>query len=422
MNTSANLALDNANANANAERPAVPDVIEARASAAPLTVRIARSFAEVEEIRQVWSAWPSHRDSDIDFCLEFGWTREEVVRPHVIVIYRDGRADAMLVGWIERTRLKSKIGYLRLPGTPALVLNFSYGGFLGNASIENSEAVTQSIMGSLRDGEADMAGLDHLGSGSALLDRAMLASGFVTRDHFVRAEAHNVMLLPATVDELYRGFSQGLRAEVRRKRKKVLADFGETVTIRGYHQESEVDEAAPLLEEVAKGTYQRGLGVGFRDTEQMRQRLRFCARKGWLRIYVLTIAGKPLAFWVGTLSNHSFLSDYNAYDAGYRNYSLGTYLLISVVEELCTSGVKNVDFGFGPAEYKERFGNSVLMESSVYIFSPKPKGFLLNTIRSTTCLIDSAARKLLERTNLLSKIKKLWRNRAAKAAPPASAD
>ena len=58
-------------------------------------------------MRRVWSAWPSHRDSDIDFCLEFGWTREEVVRPHVILVYRDGKADAMLVGWIEKTRLES---------------------------------------------------------------------------------------------------------------------------------------------------------------------------------------------------------------------------------------------------------------------------------------------------------------------------
>jgi len=416
MSRSANFALDNA------EPPAVRDLGAAGTSESPLTVRIVRSSAEVEQIRQIWSAWPSHRDSDIDFCLEFGWTRKEVVRPHVIVIYRDGRADAMLVGWIERVRLKSQIGYLRLPGVPALVLNFSYGGFLGNASIENSEAVIQSIVGSLRDGDADMAGLDHLGSGSTLLDRAMLASGFVTRDHFVRADPHNVMLLPATVDDLYRGFSQGLRAEVRRKRKKVLADFGESVAIRCYSHESEVDEVAPLLEEVAKGTYQRGLGVGFQDTEEMRRRLRFCARKGWLRTYVLTIAGKPCAFWVGTLSNDSFLSDYNAYKPEYRNYSLGTYLLIYVVEEFCKAGVKNVDFGFGPAEYKERFGNSVLMESSVCIFSSRPKGLLLNVVRSMTCSIDSAARKLLERTNLLSKIKKLWRSRAAKVTAPTPAE
>ena len=416
MNPSANIALDNT------ERPTASDVEEARTSGPPLSVRVARTVAEVEEIRQVWAAWPSHRDSDIDFCLEFGWTRKEVVRPHVIVIYRDGRAEAILVGWIERVRLKSKIGYLQLPGLPALVLNFSYGGFLGNASTENSEEIIQSILGSLRDGEADMAGLDHLGSGSTLLDRALLASGFMTRDHFVRAEAHNVMLLPTTVDDLYRGFSAGLRAEVRRKRKKVLADFGEGVAIRCYRLENEVEEAAPLCEEVAKGTYQRGLGVGFRDTEEMRRRLRFCARKGWLRIYVLTIVGKPCAFWIGTLSNDSFLSDYNSYKPEYRNYSLGTYLLISVVEEFCRNGVKNIDFGFGPAEYKERFGNSVLMESSVYIFSAKPKGFLLNMIRSVTCSIDSAARKLLERTNLLSKIKKLWRSRAAKVTPPTPAE
>jgi hypothetical protein len=380
-------------------------------------LRVMRSAAEVERIRGIWSGWPSHRDSEIDFCLEFGWTRKEVVRPHVIVLYRQGQPEAMAVGWIERTQMRSQIGYLKLPGLPAQLLNFSYGGFLGNLSAENSEELIRSIMGALRSGEADVAGLDHLSIGSPLHSRALAASGFATRDHFVQPDPHNVMVLPTNVDELYKGFSQGLRAEVRRKKKKLLADFGESVVIRCYRQADEVEEACPLLEEVAKGTYQRGLGVGFRDSEEMRRRLRFCARKGWLRIYVLTIAGKPCAFWIGTLYNGSFLSDYNSYDPQYRNYSLGTYLLISVVEEFCKEGVQNIDFGFGPAEYKERFGNTMLMESSVYIFAPKLKGLVLNTIRTTTCSVDAAVKKVLERTKLLPRIKRLWRERAAKTTP-----
>lgn len=414
MNSSANLAPSPAEINADRGPREVPT-----SSAPAATVRIARSFAEVEEFRATWSSWPSHRDSDIDFCLEFGWTRQEVVRPHVIVLYREGRPEAMLVGWIELSRLKTKIGYLRLPGMPARVLSFSYGGLLGSPSAENCHEIIRSVLDSLRRGEADVAIMDHLRVGSPLYEEALRSAGVATRDHVVKSEPHSVMVLPASVDELYRRFSQGLRAEVRRKKKKILADFGESAAIRCYRQVQEIEEVVPLLENVAKGTYQRGLGVGFRDTEKMRERLRFCARKGWLRIYVLTISDKPCAFWVGTLSNESFLSDYNSYDPQYRDYSLGTYLLITVVEQFCEEGVKNIDFGFGPAEYKERFGNALLLETSVCIFAPSIKGFVLNTIRTTTCSIDAAARKVLDRTNLLPRIKRFWRKRATKVSPSA---
>src|SRR5580700_4035265 len=79
-------------------------------------VRVLRSFPEVEQIRDAWSAWKTHRDSDIDVCLQFVWVREEVVRPHVIVIHRNGHPEAMLVGRLERFRTTPKIGYVRLPG------------------------------------------------------------------------------------------------------------------------------------------------------------------------------------------------------------------------------------------------------------------------------------------------------------------
>lgn len=372
-------------------------------------VRILRTVAEVEAIRDIWSAWPSHRDSDVDFCLDFFWTRPEVIRPHVIVIYRDGRPDAMLVGRLERSRMTPKIGYLRLPGIPSLSLTFSYGGLLGDPSLQNCSEIIKSVMTALRQGEADMAVLDHLRVGSLLYEGALRASGPASRDRFIKAEPHSVMALPKDIEELYRGFSQGLRAEIRRKKKKVLADFGGKVEIRCYRELEEVESVIPVLEGIAQNTYQRGLGVGFQNTPQMCHRLRFCAQKKWLRIYILSVDGKASAFWVGTLSNQVFVSDYNAYDPSLRDYSLGTFLLAAVVEDFCKEGVQAIDFGFGQAEYKDRFANTRHIEASVHIFAPRPKGFALNAIRTSTRAVDSFARRMLEKTKLLAKIKRFWR-------------
>jgi len=82
------------------------------------TVRVCRTVADIEEIRPFWASWKGYRDSDIDFYLEFIRTRQEVLRPHVIVLSRDGRPDALLIGRLEKTRIDSKIGYLGFPQSP----------------------------------------------------------------------------------------------------------------------------------------------------------------------------------------------------------------------------------------------------------------------------------------------------------------
>ena len=65
-------------------------------------IRVARSLCEVEALREPWSAWPGHRDSDIDFHLMKLQSDPEVVRPHVIALYQSGKPQAVLVGRLER--------------------------------------------------------------------------------------------------------------------------------------------------------------------------------------------------------------------------------------------------------------------------------------------------------------------------------
>jgi hypothetical protein len=385
-----------------------------------LQVKVARSFAEVEAIRLIWAAWPSHRDSDIDFCLEFGWTRKEVVRPHVIVLYRDGHADAMLVGWIERVRLKSKIGYLRLPGMPASLLNFSYGGLLGNASAENCRELVRSILGSLGQGEAEVAILGNLGIDSALYREARSLPGFASRDRLPVTVTRHVMNLPADVKDVYSALSANHRSDLKRKTKKLLAKYQDRVKVCCYREAGEVEAVTAQIEEIARKTYQRGLGVGFHDDPEMRRRLRMCAERGWLRVYVLYLGDIACAFWIGTVYNGSFCSDYLAFDPAFGDCSPGSFLMMKVIEDFCHEGVKEIDFGSGEGRYKEQFGNRTAIESSAWIFAARPKGLFLNAVRTSAGTVDRVARKVLDRTNLLPRIKKAWRNRAAKVAAPVS--
>ncbi len=81
------------------------------------------------------------------------------------------------------------------------------------------------------------------------------------------------------------------------------------------------------------------------------------------------------------------------------------------MEELCREGVKAIDFSIGGSLYKQRFGNQQWNESTLYLYAPRWRGFRVKALRTAAVLINSTAKKLLEKTNLEGRVKKLWRKR-----------
>jgi hypothetical protein len=383
------------------------------AAAPAVEVRVARTVAEVESIRETWSSWSTDRDSDIDFCLKFVWSGSDFVRPHVIVVYRDGRADAMLVGRLEKTRMISRIGYLRLPEIRIRALTFASTGFFGNGSAENCEALIRSIMEALQKKEADAALLQQVNSESPLFHSAVKLPGTASRDHVLQLTPHSLLNLSVNPEEVWQALSSGVRSDIKRKKKKMLRQFESGAKVHCFRDPGELENAIPQVESIAKKTYQRALGVGFQDSEHVRRRLQFFAERGWLRMYLLTLNEEPAAFWVGTVYQGSFTSDYLSFDPKFSDYSPGIFLLGEVIEDLCRSGVTRLNFGAGEGRYKERFSNCHSTEASVYIFAPGLKGIALNSVRTAVGSIESLAKNALERSRLLPTVKRLWRSKLA---------
>jgi len=71
--------------------------------------------------------------------------------------------------------------------------------------------------------------------------------------------------------------------------------------------------------------------------------------------------------------------------------------------------VSAVDYGPGNAQYKELLSNQRWQDTSVYIFAPSIKGISLNLVRSFLAGIDQYAKKVLNSTRLLQRVKKRWR-------------
>jgi hypothetical protein len=378
-----------------------------------LLVRVLTSLPELEEIRRVWESWPGNRDSEIDTYLKFLQLNPGTVRPHVLVVDREGRPDAILVGRIDHSFISCRLGYLQLK-LPAKILYFVYGALRGNPSEENCDLIVGSILKSLSDKEADVAYMNFLREGSDLCRQVVQRPSLVCRDHLQVSEAHYAVALAATADGFYKGLSSGARWQTKNKQKKLLKEFAGEVKIRCFRDVSGLEEMVRDVEQVAKKSYQRGLGVGFVDSSNTLEQLKFKAQRGWLRAYILYLRERPCAFWIGDINEKTFGSDYLAYDAEFAKYSPGMFLILKVIEGFCDGtheGVTAVDFATGHAQYKEVLSNQEWLEKSFYIFAPTPKGISLNLARTLVSGMDVKIKKALSGTGLLRKIKKGWRAR-----------
>jgi hypothetical protein len=382
---------------------------ETEVRAAALQVRVLRSLSEVEEIRSTWAAWSWHPDSDIDLYLLLMTLRPEIVCPYIIVVYRHGRPETMLVGRIVRQRIAFRVGYKTIMKPSVRLLSIIPGGTLGNLCAESSDLLVGEILRCLRHHEADVAELGFIPADSALYHSATKIPGMLQRDFFPLVQSHWVMSL----SDGDPGGSQPLSKddrEQRRKAKKFLADHLNQIEIRRFGEAATLERMIADVEEIAKKTYQRGLSAGFIPNDVTRRLLQLEAAKGWLRTYILYVADKPCAFWLGNVYHGVFCGGAMGYDPAYGKYAVGKFLMNHGIAEFRTEGIKEIDFWLGDAEYKQRLSNRTWKEAVVYVFAPTFKGIVLNALRTPTVLIDRLARSFIEKIGILPTVKRVLRN------------
>ena len=379
-----------------------------------LSVKVLKTPAEILQHRFRWNSWPGTRDSDLDFFLYIVSARPEVRCPYVLVASRGDIPEVMLIGRMEQRRVPVKFGYLHFPTPRVRVLNFVYGGLRGNASAENTAVLVSALLKSLRGGEADLAVFEHLPVDSHLYRALDVLPGALERGISSEHGTHRCLRLPENSEALYKILSPSHRQNYRRKARKLVRDFSGDVHIERYRQVS--DLMLREVESVARKTYQRGLGFCFKDTSEMRGQWELAAAKGWLRVSILHVAGKPCAYWIAMAYNGVLWGDHVGYDPAYSSYSPGIYLLLSSLSDLCDqkwdNDITQIDFGLGDAAYKSLLSNCSFEEGLVHIYGRTLRGLGVNLLSTPVLLAARSARKFLTQSNLITKVKRLWRKHA----------
>ena len=379
------------------------------------SIELATNTSQVSALRDDWQDLPTDPNGDLDFYLTVLQSHQEIVRPHVVVLRKSGKAKSIVLGRIEEKPLTVPLGYKRVSTRPVRFLMLIHGGVLGEDSEESASMILDSIQQTLRNGDADIAWFHGLETNSALYRVAKAAGSVLTKDCFPIQLQRWRGRLPGSYDGLLRQLSANTRHNLKRYSKRLQQAFAGQLEVRSYRGSSDMSTILADTEEIASKTYLRGLRVGFVNNEETRQLMALAASKGWFRAHILYIAGKPAAFWNGFLYRRTFYTWTTGYSPEIADYRPGTFLLQKMFEELCNEGAADqVDFGFGDAQYKRDWCDHQHLQASFLLFAPNLKGVALNCFRTPLIATSNAARSLLTRAGALQSLKKLWRARLTK--------
>ncbi len=382
-----------------------------------MIIKTIRSLQELETLRACWEGWQKHPNSDFAHFQLVCRLRPEVKCPHVTIVERNGKPCALLAARLERTRFVQSVGYFTPVRIPARVLTVLYQGLLGQVDEEMAEALVRHLWSLLASGEADAVSFHQLPEHSALL-RALLVHGprYLCEKRLAWS-THWEMVLPDEPGFQLKKLQSKHRSWIRGRQRKLESAFRGKVSWRWMSSFEDVPDLCARLEWVAARTYQRGLRAGFVDDEEHRQRFSLFAKRGQLRVHLLEIEGKVRAFWIGQVYRGVFHSEATGYDLELSGYEPGTLVFVRMIDELVQEGVRKLDFGLGDALYKQRFGDRFWREATMTMFAPTAKGLSLRSCLKVCSMLDSAGRRMLQRTALLDRLKTGWRRRLARAGP-----
>lgn len=344
----------------------------------PLRVRVAATLQEVEELRPVWQQWANGLHTDFEHCLQNLKNDSTAIGPYVMSVWQGEIPLGILVGQIKERKASTTISMVQVNGPRVRVLEILPKGRLGPASEEVDRLFAGQIAEALRKSRVELAYFHRLPADSSLYKSVWNLSGLLTRKRIAYVFSYSVVCLTSEPGMRPPVFSGKIMREARRKVANLNREFNGRVGFRCYSQVEELSDALNEAEKIKEGTWQNALGSDFTDPLQTTDSFRFFAAKGWLRMFVLSVADRPAAFLIGLLHDKTFHCQHAGYHADFAKHSVGSILTNWAFEHLAASGVEQVDLGEGGQEHNRRLGCEKNQENTVHVYAPTLRGLYLS--------------------------------------------
>ena len=360
-----------------------------------LSVEVILTLRGIEELRPTWEKWSHNLKTDIRYYLYNLRNDPAIVHPYVLAVYEDGIVQALLVGQIRIHKVSTVImSFIRIRSPKVKVLEIVAGGRIGRQSTVIDTLLALKLLEASQTKNVDLLCFHRMPLGSELFRVIKRLPGLSLRIRVPHVFYYSVMTLNAP--EVGPGFSGKKKREIRRKTRILERSFPGKFHVQCFAQPSELAMGLRDALLIDCGTWQHYLGNGLVDAMRSYDHWAFCARQGWLRIYVAYIDHIPVAFLLGQHYNQTFYCQHAGYRREFSSFSVGSLLTAWVLNDLATAGVEQVDLGEGEQEHNRRLGCQRNAEGTVHLYSLTLLGMYLNIIFAVSDMIRMCGERLIK--------------------------
>jgi CelD/BcsL family acetyltransferase involved in cellulose biosynthesis len=214
------------------------------------------------------------------------------------------------------------------------------------------------------------------------------------------------------------GLSSKNRHEFARKLRRFKEHCGGELEWRVWKEPGDMAEFHRLARQVSVKTYQeRLLDMGLIDGQEFVEFLVEEAQQNAVRGYLLMAHGKPVAYEMCRVKGGLVIDTYTGFDPACARFAPGIVLHYLMIESLFSEGAfKMLDFTMGEWEYKRFFATG--SEDCVNMLFLKPTAGALLAVASKVGFdsVSAGIGKVLERTGVKSKLRRLMRGQSSKQA------
>ncbi len=364
-----------------------------------LTASVASTIPDVEKLRPVWDVWTHSPDTIFDYYLHTLKSDSTVLHPYVVTVYKDEVAQAMLVGQVKKRRVSGNVSFVRIPGPTVRVLEITNGGRLGYQLAAIDKLMASVLLEAIKSDEIDLICFQSLSLHSELFHEVRSLSGFLFDVRVPEIRHYSALCLPAPAGNPPSTFAGNAKRkakhEVRRKTRILQSAFPGKVRFKCFSHHSELDVGIRDAMSVLSSTWQYLVGCSRLNNPQTHEKMKFFARQGWLRVFVLYVDDLPCAFFIGQLFENTFYCQDVGWHRKFAHFSVGSLLTAWAFEELAAAGVRKVNLGDGDQEYKRRIGCQMCEEGTVHVYSRTLLGICANVFFALVEIVRAGGRSTL---------------------------
>ena len=176
--------------------------------------------------------------------------------------------------------------------------------------------------------------------------------------------------------------SKHMRSELRRKTRKIEASGALTFFTASTPAQCEQAIEDVVSIETRSWKHDAGASLDLRPDAQRfyRELARSCAGRGWLRLHLLYLDSRPVAYLYGFVFRNEYYAFHTAFDEAYENLSPGVVLFSRVLQDASRerlrvflgsmgSGIRDRTLLQAEARWKSQLATEVRLRSSACLFS-----------------------------------------------------